>query len=163
MRHTASSLGCSPAHHTSAHCGAVWGPRATMMVPAGPLINITTSYAAPWRCVAAPARRARVSPVGVALSEPTTSTATAEVPVPVAVPAALESHQQVPADLLPAIVAPVVDDMERMNANLRSIVGERSPMLMAAADQIFGAGGKKLRPMIVFLVARATAQLSGLE
>lgn len=53
--------------------------------------------------------------------------------------------------------------MVQMNSNLRHIVGDRSPMLMAAADQIFGAGGKKLRPMIVFLVARATAHMAGMQ
>lgn len=68
-----------------------------------------------------------------------------------------------PADLISQIVQPVAADMEQMNRNLKSIVGERHPMLMAAADQIFGAGGKKLRPMIVFLVARATAELAGME
>jgi hypothetical protein len=62
-----------------------------------------------------------------------------------------------------AILAPVKSDMETMNANLRNVVGNRHPMLMAAADQIFGAGGKKLRPAIVFLVARATAELMGLR
>mmetsp|Transcript_16755 Transcript_16755/g.42003 ORF Transcript_16755/g.42003 Transcript_16755/m.42003 type:complete len:443 (-) Transcript_16755:203-1531(-) len=55
------------------------------------------------------------------------------------------------------IMAPVLTDMEQMKVNLRNVVGERHPMLMAAADQIFGAGGKRLRPMVVFLVARATA------
>lgn len=68
-----------------------------------------------------------------------------------------------PANLISQIVRPVVADMEQMNHNLRTIVGQRHPMLMAAADQIFGAGGKKLRPMIVFLVARATAELAGME
>jgi hypothetical protein len=62
-----------------------------------------------------------------------------------------------------AITAPVRSDMEIMNANLMSIVGERHPMLMAAAEQIFGAGGKKLRPVLCFLVARATAQAQGLR
>jgi len=68
-----------------------------------------------------------------------------------------------PADLVSEIVQPVAQDMEQMNRNLKSIVGDRHPMLMAAAEQIFGAGGKKLRPMIVFLVARATAHMAGLE
>lgn len=68
-----------------------------------------------------------------------------------------------PADLISEIVLPVSQDMEQMNRNLKSIVGDRHPMLMAAAEQIFGAGGKKLRPMIVFLVARATAHMAGLE
>ena len=53
--------------------------------------------------------------------------------------------------------------METMNANLRRIVGARHPMLVAAADSIFAAGGKRLRPALVFLVARATAQLMGLR
>lgn len=61
------------------------------------------------------------------------------------------------------ILGPVRDDMEQMAANLRNVVGNRHPLLMAAAEQIFGAGGKKLRPAIVFLVARATAELMGLR
>lgn len=61
------------------------------------------------------------------------------------------------------ITAPVRSDMDEMNQNLLNIVGERHPMLRAAAEQIFGAGGKKLRPMLIFLVAHGTAQLGGLE
>lgn len=57
------------------------------------------------------------------------------------------------------ILAPVRGDMEQMAENLRNVVGNRHPLLMAAAEQIFGAGGKKLRPALVFLVARATAEL----
>jgi all-trans-nonaprenyl-diphosphate synthase len=58
--------------------------------------------------------------------------------------------------------APVAADMKKMNENLLNVVGDRHPMLMAAAQQIFGAGGKKLRPMLVFLVAHATAKAGGL-
>jgi len=36
-------------------------------------------------------------------------------------------------------------------------------LYLAAADQIFGAGGKRLRPALVFLVARATAALMNME
>ena len=54
-------------------------------------------------------------------------------------------------------------DMEQMRMNLRDIVGRKNPLLLAAADQIFGAGGKRLRPVLVFLVARATAQLMEME
>ena len=61
------------------------------------------------------------------------------------------------------ILGPVVADMQQLTVNLRSVVGQRHPMLMAAADQIFGAGGKKLRPAICFLVARATCELAGLR
>jgi hypothetical protein len=62
-----------------------------------------------------------------------------------------------------AIMEPVREDMEQMNVNLRNVVGKRHPMLVSAADQIFGAGGKKLRPAIVFLVSRATAATTGLR
>lgn len=50
-----------------------------------------------------------------------------------------------------------------MNKNLRNIVGNRHPMLMAAAEQIFSAGGKKMRPMIVFLIAHATSAHMGMS
>ena len=63
---------------------------------------------------------------------------------------------------LEAITAPVAADMATMNKNVRSLVGDRHPMLLAAAEQIFGAGGKKIRPMLCFLVARATVQAAGL-
>jgi hypothetical protein len=56
---------------------------------------------------------------------------------------------------------PVAADMDQLVKNLTNVVGDRHPMLMAAAQQIFGAGGKKLRPMLVFLVAKATCQHTG--
>lgn len=56
---------------------------------------------------------------------------------------------------------PVGEDMDVLVKNLLNVVGDRHPMLMAAAQQIFGAGGKKLRPMLVFLVARATCLKTG--
>lgn len=43
------------------------------------------------------------------------------------------------------------------------IVGSENPVLMSAAEQIFGAGGKRVRPALVFLVSRATAAISGLK
>lgn len=59
------------------------------------------------------------------------------------------------------ISEPVADDIHVLNENLRNLVSNRHPMLMAAADQIFGAGGKKLRPTLVLLVAHATQSLKG--
>ncbi|MFS8019107.1 putative all-trans-nonaprenyl-diphosphate synthase (geranylgeranyl-diphosphate specific) [Helianthus anomalus] len=38
-----------------------------------------------------------------------------------------------------------------------------NPVLMSAAEQIFSAGGKRMRPALVFLVSRATLALTGLE
>ncbi|KAK9131206.1 hypothetical protein Sjap_011693 [Stephania japonica] len=47
--------------------------------------------------------------------------------------------------------------------SLLQIVGAENPVLISAAEQIFGAGGKKLRPALVFLVSRATADLANLK
>lgn len=47
--------------------------------------------------------------------------------------------------------------------NIVQLIGAENPVLLSAAEQIFGAGGKRLRPALVFLVSRATAQLAGLK
>ncbi|XP_052178884.1 solanesyl diphosphate synthase 1, chloroplastic-like [Diospyros lotus] len=57
----------------------------------------------------------------------------------------------------------VTDDLQTLNKNLQSIVGAENPVLMSAAEQIFGAGGKRMRPALVFLVSRATAEVVGLK
>ncbi|CAH9091009.1 unnamed protein product [Cuscuta epithymum] len=56
----------------------------------------------------------------------------------------------------------VADDLLMLNKNLQSIVGADNPVLVSAAEQIFGAGGKRMRPALVFLVARATSEMVGL-
>ena len=61
------------------------------------------------------------------------------------------------------IIAPVKSDMEQMRSSILDIVGRKNPLLLAAADQIFGPEGKRLRPVLVFLVARATAQLMSMD
>jgi geranylgeranyl pyrophosphate synthase len=71
-------------------------------------------------------------------------------------PVASERSTQVTPVSIEDVRRPVVRDMDMLVENLLSVVGDRHPMLMAAAQQIFGAGGKKMRPMLVFLVARAT-------
>ncbi|CAA2960367.1 probable solanesyl-diphosphate synthase 3, chloroplastic [Olea europaea subsp. europaea] len=57
----------------------------------------------------------------------------------------------------------VAEDLQTLNKNLQSIVGAENPVLMSAAEQIFGAGGKRMRPALVFLVSRATAEIVGLK
>ena len=57
---------------------------------------------------------------------------------------------------LQSILSPVREDFTIMRENLLNIVGSRHPMLIAAAEEIFGAGGKRIRPMLSLLVARAT-------
>ncbi|KAL6620766.1 hypothetical protein ACP70R_035905 [Stipagrostis hirtigluma subsp. patula] len=74
----------------------------------------------------------------------------------------------VPAQSIPSVPEPisvssllevVSDDLLRLNNNLKS----ENPVLVSAAEQIFGAGGKRLRPALVFLVSRATAEIAGLS
>jgi all-trans-nonaprenyl-diphosphate synthase len=67
-----------------------------------------------------------------------------------------------PAVDIQAITAPVLLDLVELRENLTALVGASNPRLIQVAKQIFGAGGKRLRPVIVFLVARATAVASDL-
>jgi all-trans-nonaprenyl-diphosphate synthase len=55
-----------------------------------------------------------------------------------------------------SLFAPVDADLQQMTDNLKSLVGARHPILYAAAEHLFGATGKRVRPAIVFLVTRAT-------
>nr|YP_009313313.1 Prenyl transferase [Dichotomaria marginata]SCW21567.1 Prenyl transferase [Dichotomaria marginata] len=48
------------------------------------------------------------------------------------------------------------DDLNNLNYNLKSMVGARHPILNAASEHLFSAGGKRLRPAIVILIAKAT-------
>jgi len=66
------------------------------------------------------------------------------------------SSQQINPVQLADVTAPVQEDMKILTENLKNIIGDRHPMLLSAADQIFSAGGKKLRPLLVLLVAKAT-------
>lgn len=61
-----------------------------------------------------------------------------------------------------SLLKPVEQDLQQLNENLKRIISAENPLLMAAAEQIFGASGKKIRPALVFLVSYATAQLTGL-
>ncbi|XP_031500378.1 solanesyl-diphosphate synthase 2, chloroplastic-like isoform X1 [Nymphaea colorata] len=62
-----------------------------------------------------------------------------------------------------SLLAAVADDLRILNENLQAVVGAENPVLMSAAEQIFGAGGKRMRPALVFLVSRATSQMAGLK
>uniref|UniRef100_A0A7C8YUZ6 Uncharacterized protein n=2 Tax=Opuntia streptacantha TaxID=393608 RepID=A0A7C8YUZ6_OPUST len=76
----------------------------------------------------------------------------------------LEVKKEVSSSLisLANLFEAVTDDLQTLNKNLQNIIGAENPVLMSAAEQIFGAGGKRMRPALVFLVSRATAQLVGL-
>lgn len=60
-----------------------------------------------------------------------------------------------------SFLAPVDDDLHILTENLKQLVGARHPILRAAAEHLFDAGGKRIRPAIVLLVARATIANSG--
>lgn len=62
-----------------------------------------------------------------------------------------------------SLMEPVAEDLQILNRNLHTVVGSENPLLMAAAEQIFSAGGKRMRPALVLLVSRATAQLAGFK
>ncbi|MGC1249027.1 MAG: solanesyl diphosphate synthase [Spirulinaceae cyanobacterium] len=55
-----------------------------------------------------------------------------------------------------SLCAPVDADLCILTENLKKLVGARHPILYAAAEHLFGAGGKRVRPAIVLLVSRAT-------
>ena len=54
------------------------------------------------------------------------------------------------------LFAPVETDLRLLTENLKRLVGKGHPILYAAAEHLFGAGGKRLRPAIVLLISRAT-------
>ncbi|WP_026100406.1 solanesyl diphosphate synthase [Fortiea contorta] len=51
---------------------------------------------------------------------------------------------------------PVEADLQILADNLIQLIGNDHPILYAAAEHLFGAGGKRIRPAIVLLVSRAT-------
>ena len=60
-----------------------------------------------------------------------------------------------------SLFSPVEADLRLLSENLIQLVGTKfvgksHPILSAAAEHLFGAGGKRLRPAIVLLISRAT-------
>ncbi|NQW39606.1 MAG: solanesyl diphosphate synthase, partial [Cyanobacteria bacterium] len=53
------------------------------------------------------------------------------------------------------LLQPVEADLDALLADLRSLIGAGHPILQAAAEHLFSAGGKRLRPGIVLLLSRA--------
>ncbi|MGF1603714.1 MAG: solanesyl diphosphate synthase [Thermosynechococcaceae cyanobacterium] len=57
-----------------------------------------------------------------------------------------------------SLFAPVDADLVILVENLKNLVSARHPVLYAAAEHLFQAGGKRMRPAIVLLLARALQQ-----
>lgn len=55
-----------------------------------------------------------------------------------------------------SLFSPVEADLRLLTENLKNLIGAQHPILYAAAEHLFSAGGKRIRPAIVLLVARAT-------
>ena len=56
-----------------------------------------------------------------------------------------------------SLFSPVESDLHLLVGNLKNLVGAKHPILYAAAEHLFGAGGKRIRPAIVLLLARAVS------
>ena len=54
-------------------------------------------------------------------------------------------------------------DLIQLNNNLKKMVGAKHPILYAAAEHLFNAGGKRIRPSIVLLISKATINNSVIE
>lgn len=54
-----------------------------------------------------------------------------------------------------AILAPVADDMQRVDARIRARLGSDVPLVRQVADHIIAGGGKRLRPALLLLSAGA--------
>ncbi len=57
-----------------------------------------------------------------------------------------------------SLFSPVEADLQVLAENLKKLVSAKHPILYAAAEHLFGAAGKRVRPAIVLLISRATMQ-----
>nr|WCH56138.1 prenyl transferase [Calliblepharis sp.] len=54
------------------------------------------------------------------------------------------------------ILLPIHNELLHLNKNLKKMIGAKNPILYSAAEHLFDAGGKRIRPAIVLLVAKTT-------
>ena len=56
------------------------------------------------------------------------------------------------------LLQPVENDLDDLILELKNLIGAGHPILQAAAEHLFSAGGKRIRPGIVLLISRAISQ-----
>lgn len=56
---------------------------------------------------------------------------------------------------LPALIAPIAEDMKAVDAVIRERLNSEVVLIRTIGDYIIGAGGKRMRPAMVLMVARA--------
>tara|TARA_B100000945_G_scaffold170511_2_gene136666 strand:- start:2831 stop:3802 length:972 start_codon:yes stop_codon:yes gene_type:complete len=61
------------------------------------------------------------------------------------------------------LLQPVEKDLEDLIFELKNLIGAGHPILQAAAEHLFSAGGKRLRPGIVLLISKAISPESNLS
>ena len=61
------------------------------------------------------------------------------------------------------LLQPVEKDLEDLVLELKNLIGAGHPILQAAAEHLFAAGGKRLRPGIVLLISKAISVDSSLS
>ena len=52
------------------------------------------------------------------------------------------------------LLQPVENDLDDLILELKNLIGAGHPILQAAAEHLFSAGGKRLRPGIVLLISK---------
>nr|YP_009244442.1 prenyl transferase [Agarophyton chilense]AMK96684.1 prenyl transferase [Agarophyton chilense]ASP44579.1 prenyl transferase [Agarophyton chilense]UAD84387.1 prenyl transferase [Agarophyton chilense] len=61
--------------------------------------------------------------------------------------------------ILPKTLQNIQPDLVILENNLKRMVGAKHPILYAAAEHLFKAGGKRIRPTIILLVALSTTKM----
>lgn len=52
----------------------------------------------------------------------------------------------------------IQEDLNQLNNNLYKMIGSENPILYSAAEQLFSAGGKRIRPIIILNIAKFTSE-----
>jgi len=60
------------------------------------------------------------------------------------------------------LLQPVENDLDDLILELKNLIGAGHPILQAAAEHLFSAGGKRLRPGIVLLISKAISHENSL-